>query len=298
MMRTRTWWVGLAAVIAACSGSRGSSGTSSRTSSAGVPWVTERAQGGADTEQAVARAASGAQAGVVREITKNFIVIDPYESWAGDANMQIADVTQVFRGDERIGEHASEAVKKGQDVNVYFKQEGGKPRAIGIRILSNQEASQLRQAISRRTREDADRSAREDAERSASSRSGDSWKDRQTGSDDSWKDRQTGGSTTGSASAGTLPFGAAPSQSGRIASVSGDELVLDPYARSAGDARLSMSSDVQVMRGGERLGREALREGADVRVFYEERSGDAPKVVGVELLSDDEADRLRDAGGK
>jgi hypothetical protein len=304
MSKRTLWWVG-ALAMAACSGGSGSSSSSPGATSAGVPWITDRAQGGDRTERAVAQRATGAQAGTIREVRRDYIVLDPYESWAGDARIRLEDTTQVFRGDDRLSDDVEDVVRPGQDVNVYYGEKEGVPIAMGIKLLSADEATRLRNAISSRKRPSGATASERD------------------------RDRPTPGA--GSTSGGTSAFGSAHSQSGRIASLTGDELVLDPYREAAGEARLRMEPDVPVLRDGERVGREALRRGEDVRVFFEDGesrggisggkgsgdnergsvsgkggildpgvssksgSGDDVRVVGIEILSDDEARRLRDA---
>jgi hypothetical protein len=279
-MWTKTWFsAGALAVLVACSGSKGGSSSSPSASSAGVPWIAERAQGGDRVERAVAQRATGAQAGTVREVSDELIVLDPYESWAGDARIALEKNTPVFRGDDRLSERVTDVVRPGLQVNVYYGEKEGAPVAMGIKILSTEEAERLRDAISQRTRP------------SGESRSG------------------TASRGDASNASDSAPFGAAPSQSGRIGSVTGDELVLEPYEASAGDARLQIDRDVQVMRSGERVGREALRRGEDVRVFFEPggstgdvlsgsksgRGRDELRVIGIEILSDAEAERIRES---
>jgi hypothetical protein len=308
MSKQTLWWVGALAAMAACSGGSGGSSSPGATP-AGVPWITDRARGGDETERAVAQRATGAQAGTVREVRKDYLVLDPYESWAGDARIRIQDATLVFRGDDRISEDVTDVVRPGQDVNVYYGEQGGVPIAMGIKLLSAEEAAQLRNAISSRK-------------------------------------APSGSGTTASGdrtSAATSAFGASQSQAGRIASLTGDELELDPYEGAAGGARLRMDPGVPVMRNGERVGREALRRGEDVRVYFEggdargsvsgdkggsvsgdkggsvsgdksgsvsggggilddedsvsskAGSGDELRVVAIEILSDEEARRIRDS---
>jgi hypothetical protein len=239
MSKKTWWWVGALAAMAACSGGSGASSSSPSATPAGVPWITDRARGGDETERAVAQRATGAQAGTVREVRKDYLVLDPYESWAGDARIRIQDATLLFRGDDRISEDVTDVVRPGQDVNVYYGEQEGVPIAMGIKLLSAEEAAQLRNAIS----------SRKGPSGSGTTASG---------------DRPAPGP-----SAAPSAFGASQSQAGRIASLTGDEIELDPYHEAAGEARLRMDPGVPVMRNGERVGREALRRGEDVRVYFE-----------------------------
>jgi hypothetical protein len=134
------------AVAAACASSNRSSGNSAfgPGQSSSQAWVQERAQGGSQAEQQVARAASEAQAGKLVAIRGDALVLDPYQEAAGNAEITLANDVKVFRGDQTV--NRSE-LQPGQDVNVYFDRQGGKPRALGITILSPDQANKLQAAL-------------------------------------------------------------------------------------------------------------------------------------------------------
>jgi hypothetical protein len=135
------------AMVAACaSSSRSTTGNSPFvTGQSNSPaWVQERAQGGSQAEQQVARAASEAQAGKLVAIRGDMIVLDPYQEAAGNAEITLASDVKVFRGQQTVNRNE---LQPGQDVNVYFDRQGGKPRALGITILSPDQAQKLQAAL-------------------------------------------------------------------------------------------------------------------------------------------------------
>jgi hypothetical protein len=136
--------VGMAAACA--SSSRSTTGNSPFiTGQSNSPaWVQERAQNGSEAEKQVARAATEAQAGKLVSIQGDKIVLDPYQEAAGNAELTLANDVKVFRGDQTV--NRSE-LQPGQDVNIYFDRQGGKPRAIGITILSPDQANKLQAAL-------------------------------------------------------------------------------------------------------------------------------------------------------
>jgi hypothetical protein len=89
----------------------------------------------------------------------------------------------------------------------------------------------------------------------------------------------------------------AESQAGELTGMSGDELRLRSYPREGGsETRLELSEPaVPVFKDGARVGRDALRQGEDVRIFYESGRGAKPRVIAVEVLTEDEARRLRES---
>jgi hypothetical protein len=134
--------VAVIAFAVACAGSnQGVFGSNSSNSPA---WVQERAQTGSAAEKQVARSASEAQAGKIVEVRPDSIVLDPYQEAAGNAEIAVPTFIKVFRGDQTVGR---DQLQPGQDVNVYFDRQNGKPRALGIKILSPDEANKLQTAV-------------------------------------------------------------------------------------------------------------------------------------------------------
>ncbi|HWE23066.1 MAG TPA: hypothetical protein VG496_03915 [Myxococcales bacterium] len=132
------------AVVAACAGAN-KGGIFSGDQSANSPaWVQERAQGGSKAEQQVARTATEAQAGKLVEVRNDAIVLDPYQENAGNAEIALPNNAMVFRADQTVGR---DQLRPGEDVNVYFDRVNGKPRALGIKILSTDEATKLQTAV-------------------------------------------------------------------------------------------------------------------------------------------------------
>jgi hypothetical protein len=107
-------------------------------------WVQERAATGSQAEQQVARQATEAQAGKLVSIQGDTIVLDPYQEAAGNAELTLANDVKIFRGNQTVNRSD---LQPGQDVNVYFDRQGGKPRAIGITILSPDQAQKLQAAL-------------------------------------------------------------------------------------------------------------------------------------------------------
>jgi hypothetical protein len=134
--------VAVVALAAACAGSnQGIFGGSGNNSPA---WVQERAQNGGAAEKQVARTATEAQAGKILEVRPDSIVLDPYQEAAGNAEIAVPGNVQVFRADQTVGR---DQLQPGQDVNVYFDRQNGKPRALGIKILAPDEASKVQAAV-------------------------------------------------------------------------------------------------------------------------------------------------------
>jgi hypothetical protein len=135
--------VAVIAFAVACSGSnQGVFGTNNKSNS--PAWVQERAQTGSAAEKDVARSASEAQAGKIVEVRPDSIILDPYQEAAGNAEIAVPTFIKVFRGDQTVGRNQ---LQPGQDVNVYFDRQNGKPRALGIKILSPDEANKLQAAV-------------------------------------------------------------------------------------------------------------------------------------------------------
>lgn len=82
-------------------------------------------------------------------------------------------------------------------------------------------------------------------------------------------------------------------QPGIIRSIEEETLVLEPYQRTAGEARIQLEENVPVFEERERVSTEALTPGTDVRVFYRHDASGLPEVVAVEILSEDEAREVR-----
>jgi hypothetical protein len=106
--------------------------------------VQDRAQTGSADEKEVARNAPEAQAGKIVEVRPDSIVLDPYQEAAGNAVITVPTFVKVFRGDQTVGRNQ---LQPGQDVNVYYDRDNGKPRALGIKILAPDEATKLQTAV-------------------------------------------------------------------------------------------------------------------------------------------------------
>lgn len=85
------------------------------------------------------------------------------------------------------------------------------------------------------------------------------------------------------------------SQAGRILTVEQGVVSLDPYQRAAGNARLVFANDAQVFRGDQVLSIADVKQGSDVRVYFDNQAGTLPKVVAIEILPPDQAAMLEKA---
>lgn len=83
------------------------------------------------------------------------------------------------------------------------------------------------------------------------------------------------------------------SQAGTILEAAPGSIALDPYQQAAGVARLQLDPSAPVFQGANRLATDALKPGADVRVFFSTKEGAQPQAVAVELLDPAEAARVR-----
>ncbi|MGI5860565.1 MAG: hypothetical protein ACOX6T_00745 [Myxococcales bacterium] len=208
-----------------------------------------------ELEQRIAEQASGSQPGKVASIDAddNRLVLDPYSPAAGDAELVLEDRTPVFRGGEQVSMNPEEALEEGSDVIVYFQTRAGEPPLVLGITILEPEQ------------------AREIQEQMG-----------------------VGGAGEQQAQERPEEFARADAmQVGKVSRVTEDVLVLDPYEEEAEEAELSISDDVKVVRNGVEVGMEALSEGADVRVFYELNGDDRPEIIGVEILSSEEAEELK-----
>ena len=140
----RTASITAIALAAACAGSNKSGIFSGSQSGNSPAWVQERAQTGSQAEQQVARTASEAQAGKIVEVRGDSIVLDPYQEAAGNATIVVPSNVQVFRGGQTVGR---DQLQPGQDVNVYLQRQGDQPHALGITILTPDQATKLQAAV-------------------------------------------------------------------------------------------------------------------------------------------------------
>jgi hypothetical protein len=82
-------------------------------------------------------------------------------------------------------------------------------------------------------------------------------------------------------------------QPGRVVSFSNGILEIDPYEEAAGNARVTLGPGAIVARGTHAANTSALRPGAEVMVTYRSAPDGHPIAVRVDLLSSDEAAKLR-----
>jgi hypothetical protein len=210
-------------------------------------------------EQQIAERATGAQPGKISELQKDKLVLDPYEAASRQADLALEEKTPVFRGNQEISTNPSEQLTKGSDVLVYYElRPGMEPLVLGIRALTPQEAQDLQQRYGAAAAPPA-------PEQPASK------------------------------PPATQRFANADgAQVGTIQQLTQDQMVLSPFEPKAGLATLALPEDVQVLRDGQPVEREALAPGEDVRVFYELRGQEQPKAVGVEILSPEEAEQMKE----
>ncbi|HEY6099639.1 MAG TPA: hypothetical protein VIW03_09430 [Anaeromyxobacter sp.] len=252
MSSVRRSAIAVAAVLAACAGDRAEQ-TAGASIGAASPSRRADHSPSAELEKSLAKTASGAQAGTVREVEGGRLVLAPYEPRLGNTTIQLDGAGPVFRDGERISIPARDALLPGMDVKVFLGGGGAEaPRVLGVKILSDAEAREMRAAVEHQPQLlDKDRSGGE----------------------------QHGGVAW---------------QAGRIRELRADALVVEPYERGAANTELRVEGEFDVYRGTERVGRESLRPGADVRVYFDERTGTA-RVLGVEILKDEDARRERGA---
>jgi hypothetical protein len=82
-------------------------------------------------------------------------------------------------------------------------------------------------------------------------------------------------------------------QPGRVVSVANGVLDLDPYEEAAGNARITLPPGVIVARPAQAADTSALRPGTEVMVTYRSAPDGHPIAVRVDILSPDEAAKLR-----
>ncbi len=208
-----------------------------------------------ELEQRIAEQATGSQPGKVASIDadENKLVLSPYSPAAGEAELTLEDQTPVFRGGEQVSMNPEEALEEGSDVNVYYQSRAGEPPLV--LGIAILEPEQARQI------------------------------QEQLG---------VGGAGEPKAQARPEEFAEADAmQAGQISRVTEDELILKPFEEDAQPAELSLSDEVKVVRNGVEVGKEALSEGEDVRVFYDLKGDEKPEVIGVEILSAEEAEELK-----
>lgn len=173
----------------------------------------------------------------------------------GDAGAERFKIGRTVPVYEGSGKASLGSLRTGQDVRVWAKDD----QALGVEILTSEQAQ----------------AARDNPE-------GDEAKEERASDDAAKQKREAIAKADGF-------------QNGRVSEKSGERLVLDPYQEQAGEARLRLPEDAPVFRGDEKVSRDELKSGADVRVFFDEEGSQQPKVVAVELLDEREARELRDA---
>lgn len=82
-------------------------------------------------------------------------------------------------------------------------------------------------------------------------------------------------------------------QPGIVRDVQDEMLILEPYQRAAGEARVQLDPETPVFQEEGRVSTRALQPGTDVRVFYRHDATGVPQVVAVEILSPEEASEVR-----
>jgi hypothetical protein len=205
-------------------------------------------------EQAIAQA-DGSLSGQVQQVAPGSLTLTPYAPTPTSPVIALGEDVPVFQG---AGTVSPRALLPGTDVAVYFKGSGADRRAVAVEVLDAQAAKDAREAAEQQ-------SARLDRRA-----------ERETVVAPEYLQRADG------------------SQPGKVREVAGGFLVLDPYQRAAGDARLQLSPSVPVFQGEGRLGTQALRPGTDVRVFYKQGTREQPsQVVAVEILDPQNAQEIR-----
>lgn len=90
--------------------------------------------------------ADGSQPGVVKEVAEGFLILDPYQTTAGDARLQLSPTAPVFQGEGRVG---TDALRSGVDVRVFYRAGSGdrKPEVVAVEILDPATAREIRTEI-------------------------------------------------------------------------------------------------------------------------------------------------------
>jgi len=90
------------------------------------------------------------------------------------------------------------------------------------------------------------------------------------------------------------------SQAGKVQQAGEGMLLLDPYQARAGAAVITLEEKTPVFREGQEPAfnaAELLQPGADVLVYFQERPGEQPLVLGIRVLAADEAQRMQEQYG-
>lgn len=91
----------------------------------------------------IAERSDGNQPGVVRERADGELVLEPYEAQAGIARLEIPEDVPVIHREGRV---TARALRAGTDVRVFYRlEEGRRPEVIGVEVLDDGEAQELRE---------------------------------------------------------------------------------------------------------------------------------------------------------
>lgn len=137
-MRERLWVAGMLA--AACVAptpmmvERGTSTAAAELERAGGP------PGPVSRAERLRWASDDWQAGRVRELGTNLVVIDPYVQWESDLVYGVGSEVPIVRGDALVGR---EQLAPGTDVRVLLDLSQGEPRVLGVELLAPDEAKRL-----------------------------------------------------------------------------------------------------------------------------------------------------------
>lgn len=197
--------------------------------------------------------ADAAMAGVVRESEGERLLVAPYAEDRGEMTFQLDPSVPVYQGGSTI---TTRALRSGVDARVHYDQGtlGQPPRVVAVEVLTPEEA----------------RAERERPQSPAPAAQGAAPENREQ-----------------------VIAQAEGAQPGVVQEVEGNTLILDPYQRAAGEARLEMSRDVPVYQADSVISTRALMPGVDVRVFYRTGGEGQREVVAVEILDPEEAATVR-----
>jgi hypothetical protein len=202
-------------------------------------------------------------AATVESAPKNGQITVKPSSQAAATTLRIGANAPVF---QKGGAIRQSSLFPGTPVRVHYRAEGGTPEVLGLDVLTNSEFEQAK-------KEQQELAALTGAAAPAPGTTAEA----------------------GKAFREKAEKKASGNQAGTIVQAQGGTLVLDPYQKAAGEATLSLESNTPVFKGDTQIAVTELKPGADVRVFFKEQGGKAPKVVAVEVLEAQEAKKIREA---
>jgi len=201
---------------------------------------------------------SGEQAGTVESYSNGTLTYKPYQADSAQT-VALDPSAPVFQGTGKI---TALGLQRGVDVRVHFTHAGGTARALGVEVLDGKQAAAAK----------------------AQAAVG--------GNRDSTTTTPLPGQPAFDKAHKEAVSKASGSQPGKVVSLRGGTLEIDPYQIAAGNARLHIAQDAPVFQGNARVSTLALQPGVDVRVYYDKAQRD---VVAVDVLTPDQAENLRKA---